>query len=115
MGRIPEETIRQIRDRVDIVGLVGRYVDLKKAGRNLKGLCPFHNEKTPSFNVQPDRQIFHCFGCGEGSGLDPMMFQALMVAWVAFLVLFVFLATLRVRLEKSRDEVRQLRRELMVQ
>ncbi len=52
---------------------------------------------------------------GEESGLDPVMFQALMVAWVAFLILFVFLATLRVRLEKSRDEVRQLRRELMVQ
>ena len=66
MGRIPEETIREIRDRVDVVGLIGRYVELKKAGRNLKGLCPFHNEKTPSFNVQPDRQIFHCFGCGEG-------------------------------------------------
>ncbi len=52
---------------------------------------------------------------GDDSGLDPVMFQALMVAWVAFLILFVFLATLRVRLEKSRDEVRQLRRELMVQ
>ena len=52
---------------------------------------------------------------GEGSGLDPVMFQALMVSWAAFLILFVFLATLRVRLEKDRDQVRQLRRELMVQ
>jgi DNA primase len=66
MGRIPEGTIQDIRSRVDIVGLIGRYVELRKAGRNWKGLCPFHGEKTPSFNVNPDRQIFHCFGCHEG-------------------------------------------------
>ena len=66
MGRIPEGTIQDIRGRVDIVGLIGRYVELKRAGRNFKGLCPFHGEKTPSFNVSPDRQIFHCFGCNEG-------------------------------------------------
>ena len=66
MGRIPESTIQDIRSRVDIVGLIGRYVDLKRAGRSFKGLCPFHAEKTPSFNVSPDRQIFHCFGCSEG-------------------------------------------------
>ncbi|MCP4036494.1 MAG: DNA primase [bacterium] len=66
MGRIPEETIQTIRDRIDIVSLIGRYVELKKAGRNYKGRCPFHDEKTPSFNVNPERQIFHCFGCQVG-------------------------------------------------
>jgi DNA primase len=63
---IPDEIIQQIRDRVDLVDLVGRFVTLKKAGRNYTGLCPFHNEKTPSFNVNPDRQAYYCFGCQEG-------------------------------------------------
>ena len=66
MARIPEDTIQEVRDRVDIVDLIGRHVTLKKAGRSYKGLCPFHSEKTPSFNVSPDRGTFHCFGCGEG-------------------------------------------------
>ena len=66
MGRIPEETIQTIRDRVDVVDLIGRTVHLKKAGRSFKGLCPFHHEKTPSFTVSPERGTYHCFGCGEG-------------------------------------------------
>jgi len=66
---IPESTIQEIRDRADIVALISRYVELKQAGPNWKGLCPFHNEKTPSFNVNTDRQIFHCFGCGEGGNV----------------------------------------------
>ncbi|MFC1618154.1 DNA primase [Patescibacteria group bacterium] len=56
----------QIKERVDVAELIGEYVPLKKAGTNFKGLCPFHNEKSPSFMVSPDKQIWHCFGCGKG-------------------------------------------------
>src|SRR5688572_6355072 len=60
---IPDEVIREIRDRSDIVAVIGQHVQLRKAGRNHKGLCPFHGEKTPSFNVNPDKGFFYCFGC----------------------------------------------------
>jgi DNA primase len=60
------EFIQQVRDASDIVAVVQQWVPLKKAGANYKGLCPFHNEKSPSFNVHPAKQIYHCFGCGEG-------------------------------------------------
>src|SRR3989442_9957719 len=56
----------EIRASVDIVDLVGRFVNLRNAGANFKGLCPFHVEKTPSFMVNPKKGIFHCFGCGVG-------------------------------------------------
>ncbi len=60
---IADEIITEIRSRADIVAVIGQHVQLKKAGRSFKGLCPFHGEKTPSFNVMPDKQFFHCFGC----------------------------------------------------
>jgi DNA primase len=65
-GRIPEEKVNEIRQSVDIVDVISDYVQLKKQGRNYFGLCPFHGESTPSFSVSPDKQIFHCFGCGAG-------------------------------------------------
>lgn len=66
--------IDEIKSRLNIVDIIGERVTLKKAGRNLKGLCPFHGEKTPSFIVSPDRQTFHCFGCGKGgSAFDFIM------------------------------------------
>ena len=61
--------IEEIKNRVDIVDLVSEYLTLKKAGRNFTGLCPFHQEKTPSFTVNRDKQIFYCFGCGEGGNV----------------------------------------------
>jgi DNA primase len=69
VGRIPEAVVQEIRERVDIVDFVARYVSLKSSGRSHKGLCPFHSEKTPSFHVHRDRQIFHCFGCGAGGNV----------------------------------------------
>ena len=69
MGRIAEEKIQEIRDRVDIVEVVSGYLPLKRSGVNHQGLCPFHQEKTPSFNVNASRQIFHCFGCGVGGNV----------------------------------------------
>lgn len=65
-GFLSEEKISEIRDRASILEVVSDYVSLKKTGRNHKGLCPFHSEKTPSFMVNEEKQIFHCFGCGEG-------------------------------------------------
>jgi DNA primase len=75
LSRIPESTIHEIRNQADIIGVVSRHVELKQAGRNWKGLCPFHNEKSASFNVNPDRQIFHCFGCQEGGDVIAFMMK----------------------------------------
>ena len=68
-GLISDDVINQIRDRVDIAEVVGQHVALTRTGQNLKGLCPFHQEKSPSFTVSSSRQIFHCFGCGTGGNV----------------------------------------------
>ena len=71
---IPQSFIQDLLARVDIADVVGRYVQLKKAGQNLLGLCPFHGEKTHSFTVSPSKQFFHCFGCGaHGSAIGFLM------------------------------------------
>ncbi|MFD2829473.1 DNA primase [Corticicoccus populi] len=72
--RVPDETVNKVKNGTDIVELVSSYVKLEKRGRNYVGLCPFHNEKTPSFSVSPDKQICHCFGCKKGGNV----FQFLM-------------------------------------
>ncbi len=66
---IADSTVQQVREYSDIVGVISEYVTLKKRGRNFIGLCPFHSEKTPSFTVSPEKQIFHCFGCHESGDL----------------------------------------------
>ena len=69
MARYSEEIVEQVRQNNDIVDIISQYVHLTRKGRNYFGLCPFHNEKSPSFSVSPERQIFHCFGCGVGGNI----------------------------------------------
>ena len=75
MRLISDDMANQIKDNSDIVDIIGEYVDLKKAGSSYKGLCPFHNEKTPSFTVDKKKQLFHCFGCGAGGDVVSFIMQ----------------------------------------
>lgn len=72
---IPEETIDEIRQRTDLVELVSDYLALEQRGKNMVGLCPFHSEKTPSFSVSPDKQLFHCFGCGASGNVFSLLMK----------------------------------------
>jgi len=65
----PEELIEEIRMSNDILSVVGEYVKLERKGKNYFGLCPFHSEKTPSFSVDPNKQLYYCFGCGKGGSV----------------------------------------------
>ncbi len=67
--RYSDEILDEVRNSNDIVDVISQYISLKRSGRNYFGLCPFHNEKSPSFSVSPDKQIFHCFGCGVGGNV----------------------------------------------
>ena len=72
---IPEEIIDEIRQRTDLVTLVGEYIKLERRGKNMVGLCPFHSEKTPSFTVSPEKQLYHCFGCGASGNVFSLIMQ----------------------------------------
>ncbi len=74
-GRIGEDARERVRDATDIVQLIGERVALRRSGRSFKGLCPFHTEKTPSFTVTPDRQIWHCFGCSRGGDVFAFLME----------------------------------------
>ncbi len=69
LSKIPEEKIDEIRSSTNIVHYISQYLTLQKDGQNFKALCPFHSEKTPSFKINPEKQIFHCFGCGKGGNV----------------------------------------------
>ena len=111
---IPESFLQEVSDRNDIADVVSGYVRLnKKSGSNLFGLCPFHSEKTPSFSVAPDKQIYHCFGCGKGGGVFNFIME---IENLTFPESVEFLAK-RVGLqvpEENRDDPESRRREQLL-
>lgn len=82
MGRISPDTIESVNQRADIVSIVGEYTRLERKGSDWWGCCPFHNEKTPSFHVIPDRKVYHCFGCGVGGGVINFVMEMEKISFV---------------------------------
>ncbi len=66
MPSVKQDAVQEIKDRLDLADLISEHLRLQKAGRDLKGLCPFHQEKTPSLYVSPEKQLWHCYGCQKG-------------------------------------------------
>jgi len=79
---IPDSVIDEVRDHTDIVQVVSQLVTLKKVGKNYKGLCPFHSEKTPSFTVSPEKRIYHCFGCGAGGNVFKFVIETQNISFI---------------------------------
>ena len=77
-----KDAVEEVRSRANIVDIIGAHVELRRAGKNLKGLCPFHAEKTPSFNVSADKQFFHCFGCGVGGSVFDFLMRLRKLSFV---------------------------------
>ncbi|SDW13753.1 DNA primase [Marininema mesophilum] len=111
-GRIPEEVIDRVREHHDIVDVVGRTVQLKKSGRNFFGLCPFHSEKSPSFSVSPDKQIFHCFGCGLGGNIFRFIMESEQMTFVEALRHLAEEAGIEVPTPDRRDDSAEERHRL---
>ncbi len=104
--RIPQETIDAIRDRSDIVEVVSHYIDLFRVGRNFRALCPFHEEKKPSFNVSPERQSFHCFGCEKGGNVFSFVMEMEGVTFPEAVRTLGRRCGIEVKLEEVSDEDR---------
>ena len=105
---IPEETIDQVREATDIAQVIGQYLRLKKRGKNHTGLCPFHTEKTPSFNVNSERQIFHCFGCGKGGNVFTFLMEHEKMTFVEAVHHLAQRANIPIREDRGSDQRREM-------
>jgi len=105
---IPEETIDQIRQATDIVQVISGYLRLKKRGKNYLAICPFHTEKTPSFSVSPDKQIFHCFGCGKGGNVFSFLMEHEKMPFIDVVRMLAKNANITIHEEKGTDLKRKV-------
>lgn len=102
----PDEIIDEVRASSDIVEIISEYIHLKKSGRNYFGVCPFHNEKTPSFSVSPDKQIFHCFGCGAGGNAISFLMKIENISFVEAVQTLAKKARIELPQENISDEIK---------
>jgi DNA primase len=114
MARISEDTIQRVADASDVVDVIGSYIQLKRAGSTWKGLCPFHNEKTPSFLVNPGRQTFKCFGCGAGGSVFRFVMDYEHMDYPSAIRKLAARAGIAVAEESGGDEVRRGERDRLV-
>ncbi len=105
---IPQEAIEQIRQATDIVQVIGEYIRLKKRGRNFLSLCPFHTEKTASFSVSPEKQIYHCFGCGKGGNVFTFLMEHEKMSFIEAARHLARKANIPIREERTDDFRREL-------
>ena len=102
-----DEIINEVQSRNSIVDLIGTYVSLKRAGKSYKGLCPFHNEKTPSFTVDPDKQMFYCFGCHKGGNIYTFLMEYENMSFVEAIRFLAERAGIELPSESSSPEIRK--------
>ncbi len=105
--RIPQEKIEEIKNTVSIVDFISNYVALKKSGKSYKGLCPFHNEKTPSFMVNDDKQIFHCFGCHKGGDVFKFLMEYKKISYIEAVEEVAAYAGISIKPQSGIDKSRQ--------
>lgn len=108
------DTVSQVKDRIDVVDLVGSRVQLRQAGRNFKGLCPFHNEKTPSFVVFPDSQSYHCFGCGKSGDIFSFVMDTENLEFSDALTQLAERANVEIRSSAPKDPERDAHRDRLI-
>lgn len=106
--------IQAIKDRIDIVQFIGEYLPMKKAGANWKAVCPFHNEKSPSFMVHPEKQIWHCFGCGKGGDIFTFVQEMESLEFIEALKLLAKRAGVEVKLDRGESNQSQRNRLLEI-
>lgn len=111
--RIPEAKIEEIRNSTNIVDIISSYVQLRKRGRNYVGLCPFHHEKTPSFTVSDEKQIFHCFGCHVGGNVFNFLMNYKNISYIEAVLEIAEQAGISVQYEKSEDKSTQSELEIL--